>query len=495
MRIKIGARQSDLARLQAYLVGKALTSRFSNLEIEYAFKASLGDINLTDPLWKMPERGVFTEDFLADLRSGAVDIVVHSWKDMPVEDRSDTLIAATLPRADLRDIVFVRKDRLGKIQDTLKIYSSSPRRSYNLKNFLKEYLPLPVENVEFVPVRGNVPTRFKKFMADDIDGFVMAKAAIDRLLSAEPEEFRETREFLKEQISKCLWSVLPLRENPPAAAQGALAVEVLSARTDLLPLMAAINHKETFECVQEERRILKSYGGGCHQKIGVAIIQKTFGRLTSIRGETDQGEVLNSWKLSKDIAWKFGSDEVWPKPEDDKNFFSRVPRNVSENAVKGKSLWVAKSEALPEAWQLSPKTLVWAAGLETWKKLAKRGVWVCGSSEGLGESDTMGVEALAPQAQWVKLSHGGAGEVSRIPLVATYDLVPIESEINLRGKKCFFWTSGSAFEEALKRYPEIRNAHHACGPGNTYLSLRKVIGEKARFHIFLDYEDWKNSVL
>ena len=70
----IAARQSDLARLQAYRVGHELQRVEQGLEIEYAFRASLGDKNLEDPLWKMPEKGVFTEDFLGDLIEGRADV-------------------------------------------------------------------------------------------------------------------------------------------------------------------------------------------------------------------------------------------------------------------------------------------------------------------------------------------------------------------------------------------------------------------------------------
>ncbi|MGZ3731793.1 MAG: hydroxymethylbilane synthase, partial [Bdellovibrionota bacterium] len=87
MKVRIAARRSDLARLQAYQVGAALRKHHRGLEIEFLFKESLGDKNQSDALWKMPARGVFTEDFVADLREGRTDLVVHSWKDLPTEKR------------------------------------------------------------------------------------------------------------------------------------------------------------------------------------------------------------------------------------------------------------------------------------------------------------------------------------------------------------------------------------------------------------------------
>ena len=79
MRICLGARKSDLARLQALRVAQALEGQFpGKLEITYKFKTSLGDQDLESPLWKMPGKGVFTEDFVEDLKERRCDAVVHS---------------------------------------------------------------------------------------------------------------------------------------------------------------------------------------------------------------------------------------------------------------------------------------------------------------------------------------------------------------------------------------------------------------------------------
>src|SRR3954463_8159403 len=133
MRVTIGSRRSDLARIQAFQVGEALRATHPQIEINYSFHESLGDKNLTDPLWKMPEKGVFTQDFREGLLRGDFDLVVHSWKDLAIEVDPDTEIIATLPRADARDLLLVRKDRWAEIQRTgdLSILTSSPRRAHN----------------------------------------------------------------------------------------------------------------------------------------------------------------------------------------------------------------------------------------------------------------------------------------------------------------------------------------------------------------------------
>ncbi|MBC7371099.1 MAG: hydroxymethylbilane synthase, partial [Bdellovibrionaceae bacterium] len=166
MRLKISARKSDLARLQAYQVGNALKKKFAELEIQYNFRESLGDKNLTDPLWRMPEKGVFTEDFVQDLLDGNTDLVVHSWKDLPTAPRIGTQIVATMPRADQRDLLLFKKNDADKVRSSkhLKVFSSSPRRAYNLENFLKTHMPYGLRSVEFCNVRGNIQTRVRKMM-------------------------------------------------------------------------------------------------------------------------------------------------------------------------------------------------------------------------------------------------------------------------------------------------------------------------------------------
>ena len=126
MRLRIASRQSDLARIQAYEVARALKSVQNDLEIEMHFSESLGDKNLTDPLWKMPGKGVFTADLTEDLIQGRADMVVHSWKDLPVEDRIETEIVASLPRADARDFLLFKKTSQNKLKSDgkIRLYSS-----------------------------------------------------------------------------------------------------------------------------------------------------------------------------------------------------------------------------------------------------------------------------------------------------------------------------------------------------------------------------------
>src|SRR6185436_321662 len=185
--------------------------------------------------WQMPEKGVFTQDLREGLLAGRYDLAVHSWKDLAIEDDGTTEIAATLPRADMRDLLLVRADRWQDVEATgrLTVLTSSPRRSYNLNQFLRKALPGDIKELDFQPVRGNVPTRVRKMWQPGADALVVAKAAIDRLLQASQTEFAETQAALRQALAACRWMVLPLRENPTAPAQGALAVEIKRDRAEL----------------------------------------------------------------------------------------------------------------------------------------------------------------------------------------------------------------------------------------------------------------------
>lgn len=493
MRLKISARKSDLARLQAYMVGETLQSHNPGLEIEYRFKESLGDKNLTDPLWKLPEKGVFTEDFYGELIRGETDMVVHSWKDLPTEHKSDTKIVATLPRADQRDLLLVKKANIASLRQkkTLRVFSSSPRREYNLKGFLKTHLPLGLEDVSFESVRGNILTRVRKLIeSTEVDGLIVAKAALDRLLSAPHPEFNEGKVALRAYVDQLNWVVLPLSVNPNAAAQGALAVEITSHRQDLQAMLGKVNDEATFTCAQKERDMLASFGGGCHQKIGVAVLARPYGQITWLRGETDQGRILLENTLTqKKSPPRFAADQLWSERPESQRAATNQTLPANANAF-----FVARAEAWPESMQT--EGIVWTAGLKTWQKLASKGIWVHGSSESLGEQEEARADVLAPQAlSWVKLSHQESAQEQGLPVVATYNLSFQHDVASFKGKEFFFWSSGTQFLEAIKTAPELLSKFHACGPGNTHKMISSVLKNPDHLFIFLDSDDWRKQCL
>ena len=491
MRVTIASRRSDLARIQAYQVGEALQAAHPQIEIGYSFHESLGDRNQNDPLWQMPEKGVFTQDFRAGLLKGDFDLVVHSWKDLAIEENPETEIVATLPRADSRDLLLLREDRWLEVERTgvMSIFTSSPRRSYNLDSFLRGALPAKLRELNFVNVRGNVPTRVRKLLQSKTDGLIVAKAALDRLLGAKQSEFAATQQELRSALSQCRLMVLPLGQNPSAPGQGALAIEIVRRRTDLGELLSPLNCADTFAAVTQEREILRGYGGGCHQKIGASVLRRPFGEVTFLRGLTDDGEVLNTCSLraSKPRPAKIGRDKMWPLNSSDTDWFARE-RIAVEPADASIALWIAKADALPGHWFPCPGQIVWTSGVKTWKRLAQRGVWVSGSAESLGEQEPQNIETLVgSRLTWLKLTHESGYKEGTMPTMATYRLVPNNGQVNLAGKTYFFWKSGSSFEHALSLNPWIKSMTHFCGPGNTQRILER---NGVQPHVFLDHAQW-----
>jgi hydroxymethylbilane synthase len=489
MRLVLAARRSELARIQAFQVGRTLEQLNPNIKIEYSFHESLGDKNQNDPLWQMPEKGVFTQDLRAGLLAGRYDLAVHSWKDLAIEDDGETEIVATLPRADMRDLLLVRADRWEEVQrgGRMTILTSSPRRSYNLQSFLSAALPGQINELIFEPVRGNVPTRVRKMWNPGADGLIVAKAAVDRLLEAPEEEFADTKAELRQLLSQCRWMVLPLAANPTAAAQGALAVEIKSGRPELRDLFTRMNSIEAFETTIREREILRSYGGGCHQKIGTSVLRRPYGEITFLRGLSDDGVVLKevSLRANHPRPPKIAKELMWPTTPADSDWFKREPVPAT---IPNSPLWVAKADALPGDAIVSASQIVWTAGSKTWLKLASRGIWVNGSADGLGEQEKPRIETLAGGAvNWIKLTHADAPSENGLRALATYRLLPKADAPNIEGKKYFFWSSGSSFERALSLNPWLKTMTHFCGPGNTQKELERN-GVEA--HIFLSHEQW-----
>jgi hydroxymethylbilane synthase len=505
--LKIAARKSDLARIQAYEVAEALQKIFPDLSIEFHFSQSLGDKNLQDPLWQMPEKGVFTRDLQQALIEGSCDLVVHSWKDLPVEGFDLTEVAATLVRREMRDVLLLKKDSRKRFSSgaaqPLKILSSSPRRAHNLGILLPELLPFKPSALEFVPVRGNVGTRIEKLIHGDGDGLIVAGAALDRLL-APPRNFEpqllESAQALKAKMADLRWMLLPLKENPTAAAQGALAIEVLRSRKDVKALLSRINHPETFSSVTRERTILKTYGGGCHQKLGISVLTKKFGEVLSTRGLDERdGTPIHRWEMvsqAPPVASPVEPSEILPLKPEDSSFFRRKPIAL-EWPADADAFFISRADAMPDSWETEKlqSKILWASGLQTWKKLAERGLWIHGSAEGLGE--TIPRFALIPEAaRWLKLSHREGAD--SIPLLPTYELAPKAPEESPRfsNKKHYFWMSASAFERALQLDPSILRAEHACGPGNTFERLQKhVQRDGLKLRLCLDFDSWKQSLL
>jgi len=480
MKMRVGSRKSDLAQIQSRIVAAHLKKIQPNLEVEFVFKDVGVDLNLNMSLVEAESKGLFTKDLSQDLIQGRIDVVVHSWKDLPTTGPDETCVVATLEREDPRDLVFIKKTALKKKE--ISFLSSSPRRECNLGNFVKEFV-FPNSKLNFVAVRGNLPTRMNKFMSSDGDALVLALAAVKRLLQ---HGNQESKDALAAVMEICEILIVPVTDNPPAPAQGALAIEIKKDRKDLIDLFSKINHAQSFNDVIAERERLKDFGGGCHLKLGIYQRTTEMGVLQIERGLTPEGKPLELTEWSGKKALPKVSSEKFFDASTLKVFArkSLAPPKADRGACV---YFAAKSDALPDGW-MQEGDVLWVAGADSWKKLREKGFWVSGSSESLGENFMEFPTELWPRHKLIKLSHKDAPQGDQA-FVATYELVPQPNAIpSLQGFDFFYWPSSSLFLECLKAEPSIASKRHACGLGNTYKELQKHVPDE-RLYPVLRRED------
>lgn len=362
----LGTRDSKLALIQAEMIRKALQlchQRNVSKQIEFkiaTFKTS-GDLQTDHPLWQMSGDGFFTKELERALLDRQVDLVVHSYKDLGEKRPTGLVVAAVSKREMPHDVLLIRRSIVQTIQKAvatadsntsieLIIGTSSPRRTYLVPNFLQKYWALPHLKINIItkPLRGNVITRMKKLVtsnkttSDDegkfeYDAITLALAGLDRL-AREESIIPEVRKL----FSNVDFLLLPLNECPPAAAQGALAIECREEEklqnSYLFQLLTQINDSQTEEETACERSIFQKYGGGCHLAVGVYARKWEKYMLQISKGISDQRTISTSQLIPLHKTNKPHEPNKPYRPNKPKNlFFCGLPPQ-SKNSSTGKSL-------------------------------------------------------------------------------------------------------------------------------------------------------------
>jgi hydroxymethylbilane synthase len=254
----LGTRGSRLALAQAQLVQQALESLPERPEIVVRIIRTTGDrrldISLSRPGPSIA-RGLFTKELEEALLRQEIDVAVHSLKDLPTELPSELALAATLPRHDQTDVLISKSAKsLSEISAGGLVATSSPRRASQLMAHRPD--------LRVCDVRGNVPTRMAKLLAEDSwNSLVLAKAGLERLgyrLLDGQLEFETHRLF-----------VTDLPEILPAAGQGAIGLETRANDSELHHFLGQINDEPTWFCTGVEREFLRLLGGGCNLPVGI----------------------------------------------------------------------------------------------------------------------------------------------------------------------------------------------------------------------------------
>jgi hydroxymethylbilane synthase len=238
MTLRLGTRGSALALAQSRPVAERLGAEVVTISTE-------GDRS-DAPLADLGGAGVFATALRAALLAGEVDVVVHSFKDLPTAPAEGLAIAAVPRRADARDALCARDGlTLDALPPGARVGTGSPRR--------RAQLAARRSDLELVDIRGNVDTRLGRVGAADperaLDAVVLAAAGLERLgrIDAATE-------------------LLDLDDWPTAPAQGALAIETRAAEQGVA---ARLDHRASRLAAEAERAVLARLEAGCAAPLGV----------------------------------------------------------------------------------------------------------------------------------------------------------------------------------------------------------------------------------
>jgi hydroxymethylbilane synthase len=268
-RIVIGTRGSALARWQANHIAEELRRADPALETVVEIIVTEGDRFQTGPLIELGGKGVWVKEIEAALSSGAIDLAVHSLKDVPASLAEGLTLAAIPRRADARDVLISREGKsLSDLPVGSRVGTSSLRRVCLLR------LARPDVAVELL--RGNVDTRLRKVAEGVVDAAVLAAAGLDRLgFGARIAQRFSPAEML------------------PAIGQGALAIETRADDQRVRGACRALADRDTELAVAAERALLFGLGVGCRTPVaGYAVVDGDFIWLRGLVGRPDASEIL-----------------------------------------------------------------------------------------------------------------------------------------------------------------------------------------------------------
>lgn len=227
--LKLGTRGSPLALAQAAQVAAAIEAP---VELTTIATSGDGDHSPAEDKRRWVDR---IEDALL---AGAIDLAVHSAKDLPGALADGLEIAGVPERGDVRDVL-CGAGSLAELPPGARVGTSSLRRAAQLRALR--------DDIAIVPIAGNIDTRLRALEEDGLDAIVLARAGLARL-------------------GRPLGAALD--ELVPAVGQGALAIEARAGDVRVATAIAALRHAPTERELYAERALARALGAGCHTPIG-----------------------------------------------------------------------------------------------------------------------------------------------------------------------------------------------------------------------------------
>ncbi len=283
----IGSRSSGLALWQANHVKAELEKHNRDLQVTIKIVKTKGDVFHDVALSKIGDKGLFTKELEQELLKNAIDIAVHSLKDLPTEIPKGLKLAAVSRRHAVEDVLIAKRPDL-TIQ-TLPLRATVATGSLRRRSQLKNLRP----DLKIEELRGNVPTRILKLFRSDWDAIILARAGVERL-------------HLEEHIS----STIGVDEIMPAVGQGALGIEINEQNESAEDAVQKLHDEDTFIAVSAERSLLGALEGGCQVPIGAyARVRKNGLHLWGMVAALDGSVVYKLKKRgSRKAAEKLGRD-------------------------------------------------------------------------------------------------------------------------------------------------------------------------------------------
>lgn len=238
-KLVIATRRSRLALWQAQHIAERLQAAHAGLRVELLPMSTRGDELIDRRLDEAGGKGLFVKELENAMADGRADLAVHSMKDVPAELPPGFVLAAITAREDPRDaLISSRYKNLVEMPKGATVGTSSLRRQAQIV----ERHP----GLEVRLLRGNVDTRLAKLDRGEYDAIVLAAAGLTRL-------------GLEARIT----ARLDAGEMLPAPGQGALGIECLAARAEVVGLIAPLADAASAACVRAERTVSRVLGGSC----------------------------------------------------------------------------------------------------------------------------------------------------------------------------------------------------------------------------------------
>jgi hydroxymethylbilane synthase len=288
-KIIIGSRGSELALWQANFIKKELEKENKNVSVDIKIIKTKGDKILDVALSKIGDRGLFTKELEVELLNKKIDLAVHSLKDLQTDIPKGLKLAAVTKRHNVQDVLISRKKgtTILNLPENATVATGSLRRRCQLLHLRPD--------LNIVELRGNVPSRIKKFLGSDWDAIILARAGVERL-----------------KLNKYISSIIKTNAMLPAVGQGALGIETRADNIIVNQIVKSIHHEETYKAVLAERALLKTLEGGCQVPIGAFAEVKQNGlHIDALVGSLDgsityrkkiRGGKNNPEKLGKKLA-------------------------------------------------------------------------------------------------------------------------------------------------------------------------------------------------